>query len=78
MGDRSGLLALVRRTCGSAIRLTDQAVSEGFDPARILNLCRSLSRSSKLRSDHDFARLGDVLFLHDYFPSRDAFCEQYD
>ncbi len=40
---------------------------------RILNLCRHLSLSSNLRNDNDFARLGDILFLHGFLPSRDAF-----
>lgn len=46
---------------------------EGFDLARILNICRNLSLSPNLRSDNDFARLADVLCLHGFLPSRDAF-----
>lgn len=45
----------------------------GFDLARFLNLCRNLSLSPNLKSDNDFARLADVLFLHGFLPSRDAF-----
>jgi hypothetical protein len=46
---------------------------EGFDLARFANLFRMLTLSSNLRSDNDFARLGDILFLHVFLPSRDAF-----
>jgi hypothetical protein len=46
---------------------------EGFDLSRFLNLCRCLSLSPNLLTDNDFARLADVLFLHGFLPSRDAF-----
>lgn len=51
----------------------EQTEREGFDLARFLNLCRNLSLSPNLKSDNDFARLADVLFLHGFLPSRDAF-----
>ena len=50
----------------------------GFDLARFLNLCRCLSLSPNLRSDNDFARLADVLFLDGVLPSRDAYGWQFE
>jgi hypothetical protein len=53
--------------------MSNQSEREGFNMPRFLNLCRALSLSPNLRSDNDFARLADVLFLHGFIPSRDAF-----
>jgi hypothetical protein len=44
----------------------------GFLLPRFVNLFRNLTLSPNLRCDKDFARLGDILFLHDFLPSRDA------
>jgi hypothetical protein len=46
---------------------------EGFVLPRFLKLCQQLVLSSNLRNDNDFARLADILFLHGFLPSRDAF-----
>lgn len=40
---------------------------EGFSFGRFLKLCLCLGLSSNLRSDNDFARLADVLFLHVFY-----------
>ncbi len=53
--------------------LQDETEREGFNLPRFLKLCRALSLSPHLRSDNDFARLADVLFLHGFLPSRGAF-----
>ncbi|MBI5762490.1 MAG: PD-(D/E)XK nuclease family protein [Planctomycetes bacterium] len=46
---------------------------EGFYLTRFLKLCLNLGLSPNFRNDNDFARLTDVLFLHGFLPSRDAF-----
>ena len=45
----------------------------GFDLPAFCNLCRALVLRLKLRDEKEFRRLVDVLFLHDFLPSRDAF-----
>jgi hypothetical protein len=45
----------------------------GFVLPRFLNLFRKLSLTPNLSRDNDFARLADLLFLHGFLPSRDAF-----
>lgn len=61
------------RECAIQYATARSSEREGFDLPRFLNLCRNLSLSPNLRSDNDFARLGDILFLHGFLPSRDAF-----
>ncbi len=53
--------------------LPDETEREGFVLPRFLKLCQSLTLSPNLRNDNDFARLADILFLHGFLLSRDAF-----
>jgi len=45
----------------------------GVDRAVFCKLARALYLRLNSGSDKDFARLVDVLFLHDFLSSRDAF-----
>ena len=45
----------------------------GFDRVAFCKLCKHLCLRLKARERKDFDRLADVLFLHDFLPSRDAF-----
>ena len=45
----------------------------GFDLPDFCNLCRHLCLRLNSKNDKEFERLVDVLYLHDFIPSRDAF-----
>jgi hypothetical protein len=45
----------------------------GLDQALFCKPCKALGLRLNSGSDKDFARLVDVLFLHDFLSSRDAF-----
>ncbi len=53
--------------------LEKESEREGLVLAHFCNLFRNLTLSPNLRCDKDFARLADVLFLHGFLPSQDAF-----
>ena len=53
--------------------LSDMAERVGVDLGRFCKVCIQLSLRLKSADDKDFRRLVDVLFLHDFLPSRDPF-----
>lgn len=54
-----------------AAALSDQTERGGFNLPRMCKLCRNLALSPNLRTDKDFDRLNDILFLHDFLLSRE-------
>lgn len=61
---------VLRLTCPVRRRRTERG---GLDQALFCKLAKALCLRLKSGSAKDFARLIDVLFLHDFLPSRDAF-----
>ena len=45
----------------------------GLEPGRFCKLCKEVSLRVKSADDKEFSRLVDVLFLHGFLLSRDAF-----
>jgi hypothetical protein len=58
---------------GFMARTRKMAERVGLNQAVFANLCRHLQLHLKSSNDKEFRRLVDVLFLHGFLPSRDAF-----
>ncbi|QDV90740.1 hypothetical protein RAS2_18230 [Phycisphaerae bacterium RAS2] len=61
------------RECAIQYATAQSTEREGFVLPRFLKLFQTLTLSPNLRNDNDFARLADILFLHGFLLSRDAF-----
>jgi len=66
-------LSHVREFQELAICLEKESEREGFPLDRFCKLFKTLVLRDNSSSDNELARLADVLFLHGFLPSRDAF-----